>query len=83
MGGTGAAYEARYCGRDLRVVVVKKANIERSGAVAEGLCAINCYLETVSGPCREYTIDALIDGRERIVNGTACREPDGTWRVQG
>ncbi|NCF64030.1 MAG: adenylyl-sulfate reductase subunit alpha, partial [Gammaproteobacteria bacterium] len=46
MGGTGAAYEARYWGRDLRIVVAEKANIDRSGAVAQGLYAINCYMGT-------------------------------------
>ncbi len=44
MGGTGAAYESRYWGRDLKVVVAEKANIDRSGAVAQGLYAINCYM---------------------------------------
>ncbi len=44
MGGTGAAYEARYWGRDMRIVVAEKANIDRSGAVAQGLYAINCYM---------------------------------------
>ena len=43
-GGCGAAYESRYWGRELKVVVVEKANIERSGAVAQGLYAINCYM---------------------------------------
>ncbi len=43
-GGCGAAYESRYWGRDLRIVVAEKANIERSGAVAHGLSAINCYM---------------------------------------
>ena len=43
-GGCGATYEARYWGRDLRIVLVEKANIERSGAVAHGLSAINCYM---------------------------------------
>jgi adenylylsulfate reductase, subunit A len=42
--GCGAAYEARFWGRDLKIVVVEKANIERSGAVAHGLSAINCYM---------------------------------------
>ncbi|MDG7010427.1 MAG: FAD-binding protein, partial [Nitrososphaerota archaeon] len=32
MGGCGAAYEARYWGRDLKIVVVEKGHIERSGA---------------------------------------------------
>ncbi len=43
-GGCGAAYESRYWGRDLKIVLVEKANIERSGAVAQGLSAINCYM---------------------------------------
>jgi len=42
--GCGAAYEARYWGRDLKIVVAEKANIERSGAVAHGLSAMNCYM---------------------------------------
>lgn len=36
--------------------------------------------ETASGPCREYKMLAVIDGRNETVNGTACRQPDGTWR---
>jgi len=44
MAGCGATYESRYWGRDLKIVVVEKANIERSGAVAQGLYAINCYM---------------------------------------
>ena len=39
--------------------------------------------ETSSGPCREYTIDAMIGGRIEKVYGTACRQPDGSWRIQG
>lgn len=44
MAGCGAAYEARYWGRDLKIVVAEKGHIERSGAVAMGLSAINCYM---------------------------------------
>jgi adenylylsulfate reductase subunit A len=43
-GGCGAAYESRFWGRGLKIVLVEKANIERSGAVAHGLSAINCYM---------------------------------------
>lgn len=32
-------------------------------------------------PCRDYTTEAWIDGRRETVRGTACREPDGTWRA--
>jgi surface antigen len=34
-----------------------------------------------SGPCREYTVDAVIGGRPDKVYGTACRQPDGSWRA--
>jgi adenylylsulfate reductase subunit A len=43
-GGCGAVYESRYWGRDLKIVLAEKANVERSGAVAHGLSAINCYM---------------------------------------
>ncbi len=46
LGGTGAAYEARHWGRDKKIVIAEKANIDRSGAVAQGLYAINCYMGT-------------------------------------
>lgn len=32
-------------------------------------------------PCREYTMDAEIGGRMEKVYGTACRQPDGSWKV--
>ncbi len=30
--------------------------------------------------CRDYTHKVFIDGRPQIMQGTACRNPDGTWR---
>ena len=38
--------------------------------------------ESAEGPCREYTIDAVIGGRNETVYGTACRQPDGSWQVR-
>ena len=35
--------------------------------------------QSSSGPCRDYTTEAVIDGRAEIVHGTACRQSDGTW----
>ena len=35
LGGTGAAWEARFWGKDKKIVIAEKANIDRSGAVAE------------------------------------------------
>lgn len=31
--------------------------------------------------CREYVTRATIGGREQTVHGTACRQPDGAWRL--
>lgn len=47
--------------------------------------------EVVVGPsyevnrldCREYTHTVYIDGRARVTRGTACRRPEGTWRMIG
>lgn len=38
-------------------------------------------VETSSGPCREYTIDAMIGGKPEKVYGTACRQADGSWKT--
>ena len=38
--------------------------------------------ETTEGPCREYTVDATIGGKPETVYGTACRQPDGSWKIQ-
>ena len=35
------------------------------------------------GPCREYTVDAMVAGKREKIYGTACRQPDGSWQVQG
>jgi surface antigen len=33
--------------------------------------------------CRDYTHTVYIDGRPRKMRGTACRNPDGSWRNVG
>jgi surface antigen len=33
--------------------------------------------------CRDYTHTIYIDGRPQTMRGTACRNPDGTWRGVG
>lgn len=38
--------------------------------------------ETSQGPCREFSMDAQIGGRTEQVYGTACREADGSWRIE-
>ena len=37
--------------------------------------------ESASGPCRDYTTEAVIDGRAEIIHGTACRGDDGSWHA--
>jgi surface antigen len=32
--------------------------------------------------CREFTRQALIGGRTQTVYGTACRQADGSWKIQ-
>lgn len=49
MAGTGAAFESRYWGKDKKIIIAEKANIDRSGAVAQGLYAINTYMGTRFG----------------------------------
>lgn len=37
--------------------------------------------ETANGYCREYTTEAVVNGRNETVYGTACRQPDGSWQA--
>lgn len=39
-------------------------------------------VESDTGPCREYTIEATIGGQVENVYGTACRSNDGSWSIQ-
>ena len=31
--------------------------------------------------CRDYTTVAMIDGKREELHGTACRQPDGSWKA--
>lgn len=37
--------------------------------------------DSAGAPCRDYTVDAVIAGRQERVFGTACRQPDGSWQA--
>ena len=39
--------------------------------------------ETGTGPCRDFTVNAKIDGKPEKVQGSACRQADGTWKTTG
>jgi surface antigen len=32
--------------------------------------------------CRDYTIDSTVDGKPEKLQGTACRQADGTWKAE-
>ncbi len=31
--------------------------------------------------CREYQTDVVVNGRSQEAYGTACRQPDGSWKI--
>ena len=78
MAACGAAYEAKiWAGDDVKVTLVDKAAMDRSGAVAMGLSAINTYLgqNTPEDYCRYVppglmgiTRDDLVDDVGRHVD---------------
>lgn len=39
--------------------------------------------ESNNGPCREFQQSVTIDGRTERAYGTACRQPDGSWKIVG
>jgi surface antigen len=39
------------------------------------------YQEGSGDVCRDFTTVAQIEGRDEVVRGTACRQPDGAWRT--
>ena len=39
------------------------------------------YRGDSGGRCRDFTSVAQVDGRNEVVHGTACRQPDGTWKA--
>ncbi|MBI5018544.1 MAG: glycine zipper 2TM domain-containing protein [Deltaproteobacteria bacterium] len=39
--------------------------------------------ETPAGePCREYQTEVIVGGQKQQAFGTACRQPDGQWKIQ-
>ena len=38
--------------------------------------------DTATGPCREFTTEAIIGGKKEKIYGTACRQSDGSLQVR-
>ncbi|MCH8861724.1 MAG: adenylyl-sulfate reductase subunit alpha [Proteobacteria bacterium] len=80
MAACGCAYEAkRWAGDDVKITLVDKAALERSGAVAQGLSAINTYIgendiedyvRMVHADLMGITRDDLVYDVGRHVDGT-------------
>ncbi|CAA7612864.1 Adenylylsulfate reductase, subunit A [Magnetospirillum sp. LM-5] len=70
MAACGAAYEARRWAPDAKITLVDKAALDRSGAVAMGLSAINTYLGPDRDPkdyCRMVSADLMGITRDDLV----------------
>ena len=39
--------------------------------------------EAAGTTCREFTVNATVEGKPEAVKGTACRQADGTWKEAG
>lgn len=39
------------------------------------------YRNTQGQYCRKYLTNAIIDGQNRQIHGTACRQPNGAWQM--
>ncbi|MCP1337461.1 RT0821/Lpp0805 family surface protein [Futiania mangrovi] len=70
-------YDALESGRSYEPVSWRNPDSGHSGEVTPG----PSYKSAQGYDCREYTQTVYIDGRRETAKGTACREPDGTWRV--
>lgn len=42
---------------------------------------VETYRGRAGQPCREFTLQGYIGGTPQEVYGTACRQPDGSWRL--
>jgi surface antigen len=73
-----AEYEALEYGRPGQPTVWRGKSADNHGEVKVGSTYQVNRLD-----CREYTHKVWIGGRPRVVKGTACRDPDGVWRIVG
>lgn len=69
-----AQYQALENGRPGAPVVWQSPTGPRGQVVPSQQYQIN------STVCRDYTSTVYIDGRPEVLTGSACRQPDGSWR---
>jgi len=47
----------------------------------DSVVPVRTFENNVGQPCREFQRTIVIGGREEQGYGTACRQPDGSWRI--
>lgn len=43
---------------------------------------VSTYRSDAGQDCREFETQIYVDGQQETGRGTACRQPDGTWKIQ-
>jgi len=70
-----AEYNALEFGRSGAPVTWQNPDSGRYGEVVP-----EAPYRVASADCRDYTHTIYIDGQPQVARGTACRQPDGSWR---
>jgi len=72
---------------DWQPVVWHEPTVHRTGSSGStepkryALTPTRTYTSPAGFLCRDYVTTVTVDGQVRQATGTACREPDGRWRV--
>jgi len=72
-----AAHQALETAPSHRSVAWKNPDSGHAGTVTP----VRTYQTAEGTYCREYQTTVTIEGRQERGYGTACRQPDGTWKI--
>ena len=61
----------------------QRSSWKNPGTGAEYTMTPTRTYETSTGPCRDFPVDAKIDGKPEKVQGSAWSQSDGTWKTTG
>ena len=68
---------------DLIRVIRPQCRVDESGQWALRNSHSGPHVPVGGTYCREYQQTVTIDGKQERSYGTACRQPDGTWKIVG
>jgi surface antigen len=98
LGAVGGALAGRALGERLDQRNQRRATLAEQSAVAQNqqvswtdpetrtrgtVEPIRTFQTAQGNVCREYAHTVYIDGEPETATGVACRQADGTWRLQG